>query len=244
VDASRERRQGVELVGLPAGEGPVADVTMTGHDRPVDERDEGIGGEWPVHREAITEVRRCAVLEKVAGEQDPGVVDEHDDVAVGVTTAQVAGLDIAPHLVHQRALLKGNVGRVDDHLAQLRGQVGCLEHHRGAHPLTVGSKPLRAPGVAPDGCRPEHPVAERVVVVEVCVDDRHHRERCEATYLASDLASLVVGGAGIDHHDTLTADDHADVLVIEREPQHIHAAGDLGARAAHRRGWYVTGRHC
>ena len=80
----------------------------------------------PVHREAVAEERRRVVLEEVAGEQHVGVRHEHDDVVVGVAAAEIAQLDRSAAAVDLdvRRLDERPVGRIEDDLGELAGQVG------------------------------------------------------------------------------------------------------------------------
>ena len=205
--------QGRGLFGDPFG---AAGVAMTRDRDPLHQRHEAIDGGRPIERVRVAERRDRPAFEEVAGEHHAGSGDEHDRVVVGVAATQVAQLDLAVAHVHDRRLLERPIGRVDDHLAQFGGEVGQL-----------GDKlrPARVPGpchersaadVAPDRRRAEDRIAEGMVVVAVGVDDDLDRCRRQLAQVVEDLARLRVGGAGVDDQGGVAAEDHADVLVVER----------------------------
>ena len=63
---------------------------------------------------------------EVPGEHDAGSRDEHDRVVVGVAAAQVAQVDLPVAHVDDGLLVERPIGRVDDDLAEVGGEVGQL----------------------------------------------------------------------------------------------------------------------
>ena len=93
------------------------------------------------------------------------------------------------------------------------------------------------PLVAPDRGRPEDPVAEGVVEVAVGVHDDRDRVAGQLAQVGEDLARLRVGRAGVDDEGLAVAEDHPDVLVVERVAADEDPIADLDPAVAdtHRR---------
>ena len=126
MDATGQLRQGGERGRLVFGEGSAGVVAMTRYDDAADEFRHTRGSLRPVERIPITEERDGAVLEQVAGEEDAGVGHVHHDVVVGVAQPEVAQLDAAPADLDVGGLVEGLVGRVDDDLREVGGDLGFL----------------------------------------------------------------------------------------------------------------------
>ena len=216
--------QGRGLFGDPLG---AARVAMTRDRDPLHQRHEAIDGGRPVERVRVAERRDGAAFEEVAGEHHAGSRDEHDRVVVGVAAAQVAQLDLPVAHVHDGLLLERPIGRVDDHLAQVGGEVGQLRDKLRPARVAGPCHERPAADVAPDRRRAEDRIAERMVVVAVGVDDDLDRCGRQLAQVVEDLARLRVGGAGVDDEGRIAAEDDADVLVVERVAPDEDAIADL-----------------
>ncbi len=189
-----------------------------------------VDGRGPVHRVAVAEVGRVAVLEQVAGAQDVRVGDRDHDVVVGVAAAEVGQPDLAPAEVEGRAVGEHPVRRIEADLGELVGEARGLGEDPGQLALAGALDHRPAALVTPDHRRPEHLVAEGVVVVAVRVDDDPDPRRAEVAQVVQHLARLGRGAPGVDDERRLpVAGEHRDdVLVVEPVAPHEHAVADLG----------------
>ena len=181
----------------------------------------------PVERVRVVERRDGAVLEQVTSEQHASSRDEHDHVVVGVAAAQVAQLDLPVAHVHRSLLLERPVGRVDDDLTEVGGEVGQLRDKLRPARVAGPCHERPAADVSPDRRRAEDRIAECVVVVAVRVDDDLDRCRRQLAQVVKDLARLRVRCAGVDDEGSVAAEDDADVLVVERVAPDEDAITDL-----------------
>ncbi len=211
-------------------------VAMTrDDDRPLPgEREQRLGGRGPVHRIAVAEEGRRAVLEQVAGAQDVGAIDPEDDVVVRVAAPEIPELDLALVVeADRRHLSERALGRVQDDLRELRRDLGDLRRRPSALPIAGATDHLRGSLVAPDRRRAEDAVAEGVVVVPVAVHDDPHGRRPELAQVVEDLARLARRRAGVEHERLLAPEHDHDVLVEERVSAHEDPFSDLRPARRH-----------
>ena len=200
---------------------------MAGHDGAGRERPKPLHGGRPVHRVAVAEARRGAILEQVAGEEDAGARHDGDDLAVGVAAAVVAQLHDAVAHVEGCPVVEGVLGRVDHDLGQLFGDLRGPFRDPADGERAVTAQALGRPHVPPDGGGTEGAVAERVVPVPVRVDDDRDRVGRQGPEFVDDLAGVGRRGARVDEQDVVPAEDDPDLLVEEVEMAGEHAITDL-----------------
>jgi acylglycerol lipase len=231
VNERRELRDRSELGHRPHGKAAIADRSMARHDGAGHVFHQSLDGHRPVERVRIAEEGWGVSLDEVAGEQNVGVGNDHGDVVVGVTAAQVAQLDrptASVELETGELAVEGPVGRVQDDLGQrlrkIRDPFGDLRELR---PPGLADHP-GAPFVAPDRDGPETMVAKGVVVMAVRVDDGANRQRRELAEVGDDFVRLSMGDPRVDDQDAVVAKDGADVLVIEGVAANEDTVADLG----------------
>ncbi len=139
-DASPEIRDDVQGRGLFGNPVRAAGVAVTRDRDALHQQRQPIDGGRPLERVRVAERRDGAAFEQVPGEHDGRSRDKHDRVVVGVAAAQVAQLDLTIAHVHDGLLLERPVGRVDDDLAQLGGELGQL-----ARPVAAGARRRSVP---------------------------------------------------------------------------------------------------
>ena len=198
VDPPRQRRQRPERLQRRLHE-PATGVVAVARDddRPLTaEAEHRLDGGRPVDRVSVAEVGRRAVLEEVAGAQDVRVGDPEHDVVVGVAATEVVEPDLAPADPDRRGSVNVRSGGSSSTSARSAASSGtsAAARARCASPRPLDHR--HAALVAPDGRRPEHAVAERVVVVAVGVDDDRDPRRAELTQVVHDLAGLRVRASG------------------------------------------------
>ena len=235
-DLSPEVGDRADLLERSPGEGEVGHVAMPRHDGARAEGDQALERGRPVERIAVPEIRRRAVLQQVAGEEDPDGGHREDDVRVRVAAAQVAQLDLPSAHVDRGPLGERDGGRGEDDLAPLVLALGHLPDHLGAHRLAVLQQSCRAPVVAPHLRPDEDRVAEAMIVVVVRVDDPPDGPR-QLPEVSHQLVTLALRGAGVDHQQARVTTDDTDGLVKEVIPPHPHPVGDL---LPHRHGLHRT----
>ena len=169
-DLPGEVRDRSDLGDHPLDETGIADVAMTGHDGTSHEGSHPDQRRRPIERVTVLEVGWGVVLDQVAGEHDPRVRDQHDDVVVGMTAALEAELDPAladldRDRVLERAIGWNDLGRsklvrqlrrlVDRRSAAGRGRCGAVARHSGGGPRSarVGRPRCRSCDPSGDGCR-------------------------------------------------------------------------------------------
>ncbi len=237
VDAPRKIRDGCDRLRLVRRERPVRVVAVARHDDPRCAGHDGRRGSCPVERVGVAIEGHSAVLEEVADKQDVGAGHGGQDVVIGVTTAEEREVDRSIADGDGDARGERPVRRVQHDISQVRRDLRGLERDPGPSDLTGPGHERDASVVAPDRCRPEDVVAEGMVEMSVRVDDRRDREGRELAQVREDLATLDVGGPGVDDERLPVAEDDSDVLVEERVPADEHAVADLdpAIRDAHDR---------
>jgi hypothetical protein len=209
---------------------------VAGDDRAVDEIDQACRRGRPVERKAVAEVGRRAVLEQVAGEDDLRVRHRDDDVVVGVAPAQVPQLDHPAARIERQRVVAGEraVGRIDDDLTQVVGQVWLAGDQPPALPLAGLADHRCAADVPPDRCRAEDRVPEHVVGVAMRVDHDADRSRRQLAEVVADLSCVARGRPRVDEQHALVAEHDSEVLVEERVAPNEDAVADL-LPTSHRR---------
>ncbi len=172
-----------------------------------DERGDRRGRRRPLEGVAVRVERHGAVLEQVAREQHVRAWHGDHDVVIGVAAAEVAQLDLAPTDLDRRGLGERLVGRIDDDLVELAGDLRVLGFDLGLARLAGPLQERDAPLVTPDPGGPEEPVPERVIPVAVRVHDDRDRVARQLLQVGDDLARLPVRRAGVDDERLAATED-------------------------------------
>ena len=215
-----------DLLERPLHERPIGHGAVARRDRRRVEAQDRLDRGRPVERIAVPEVRRGAVLQEVAGEQDASVRDRQDDVVVGVAAAEVPQLDHPAAEVETRLLVEGPRRRRNDDLPPLVGLLRQVVEELRPHLLGVLDQPGRTACLAPHLGTREDAVAEAVVMMVVGVDDPADGAR-ELGQVRPELRALAVRGPRVDDQEPAVAAHDADRLVVEPVSAHPDPVPDL-----------------
>src|SRR5262245_16562895 len=119
------------------------------------------------------------------------------------------------------------LGRIDLDLAKVAGQLRELDDQVVDRSATLGREALGRADVTPDLGGPEDDVPEAVVVVPMRIDDDRDGVAGELPEVGDDLASLRWRRPRVDDEHVASAEDDADLLVVERIPAREDAIADL-----------------